>query len=150
MTTDTAGLQATDSRTRRRAIGGRTLRLLLALATAGLFLSARAPAGISVDLVNVALLVVMCAATVALVATAFPTMVGVLAVMAAVWSGMGFSVWLVLTASLLYSMHLLAGLCEVIPATARIERGALRPSLIRWTQVQLATVPVLALLAAFL
>lgn len=68
--------------------------------------------------------------------------------MIALWSGIGFSIWLVLTASLLYTVHLLAGLCEVIPATARIEPGALRPSLVRWVQVQLATVPALALLTA--
>lgn len=47
--------------TSRRAVGGRTLRLLLAVATAGMILSARAPAGISVDLVNIALLVAVVA-----------------------------------------------------------------------------------------
>lgn len=136
--------------TSRRAISGRTLRLLLAAAITGLILSARAPAGISVDLLNVALLVAVVALTVRLAASAVPTGVGVIAVMIAVWSGIGFSLWLVLTASMLYTVHLLAGLCEVIPASARIERGALRPSLVRWVQVQLATVPVLALIAAFL
>jgi hypothetical protein len=150
MSQDSVDVRGAASHAGLRAVGGRTLRLLLALATAGLFLSARAPAGISLDLANVVLLIVVCSATAALAATALPTMVGVLAVMTAVWSGIGFSFWFVLTASLLYSMHLLAGLCEVVPATARIERGALRPSLVRWTQVQLATVPVLALLAAFL
>lgn len=136
--------------TSRRAVSGRTLRLLLAVATAGLILSARAPAGITVDLLNVMLLVAVAAMTVRLVASAVPTGVGVIAVMIAVWSGIGFSLWLVLTASMLYTVHLLAGLCEVIPATARIESGALRPSLVRWVQVHLATVPVLALLAALL
>lgn len=134
--------------TSRQAISGRTLRLLLAAATAGLILSARAPAGINVDPVNVALLLAVVTLTVRLAASAVPTGVGVIAVMVAIWSGIGFSSWLVLTASLLYTVHLLAGLCEVIPATARIERGALRPSLIRWIQVQLATVPPLAVLVA--
>lgn len=136
--------------TSRRAIGGRTLRLLLAVATAGLILSARAPAGVEVDPVNVALLLAIVVLTVRLTASAVPTGVGIIAVMIALWSGIGFSLWLVPTASLLYTVHLLAGLCEIIPATARIERGALRPSLVRWVQVQLATVPLLAMLAVFL
>lgn len=137
------------ARTTARAISGRTLRLLLAVAIAGLILSAGAPAGIEVDPVNVLLLVVVVALTVRLAASAVPTGIGIIAVMIALWSGIGFSLWLVPTAALLYTVHLLAGLCEVIPASARIERGALRPSLVRWVQVQLATVPVLALLAAF-
>lgn len=133
-----------------RAISGRTLRLLLAVATAGLLLSAQAPAGIGMRPVNALLLVGAVALTVLLVGWSVPAGVGVLAVLSALWSDIGFSLWLVPTASLLYTMHLLAGLCEVIPASARIEPGALHPSLRRWVQVQLVTVPVLALLAAFL
>jgi hypothetical protein len=139
----------TTGTTSRQAISGRTLRLLLALSTAGLIISARAPAGISVDLMNIMLLLGFVTLTVLMAASAVPTGIGVVAVMIALWSGIGFSLWLVLTASVLYTVHVLAGLCEVIPATARIERGALRPTIIRWVQVQLTTVPVLALLAAF-
>lgn len=134
-----------------REITGRTLRGMLGAAAFGLMLAAIltiedarfGPAAVVVGLIA-AVAVTMFPSSPA------PMVVGVAAIILVVADDPGMSFWVVLTAALLHTMHVLAGLADVIPTRARIEFLALAPSFRRWVRTQAVTVPVLAIVAIFL
>jgi hypothetical protein len=134
-----------------REVTGRAVRAVLGLAAAGLVLTAI----VNLEDARFGPVPLVLAILAGAIAAGFPSSPAPLAVSAVaivlfVADDSGFSLWLVLGASLLHTVHVLAGLADVIPARARAEYRALAPSMRRWVRTQGATVPVLVILAALL
>ncbi|HEU4541468.1 MAG TPA: hypothetical protein VFR23_10115 [Jiangellaceae bacterium] len=133
-----------------RAVVGRDVRAVLAVTSAGLLLAALAGAGYTARPVVLLAVVGAAAVTAAFPASPAPAGLCVVAVFLLLSGDAGFTAWLVVAASLLHTVHVLAGLAEVIPARARAEVGALVPTVRRWLHTQLLTMPVLIVLVAVL
>ena len=133
-----------------RAVAGRDVRAFLGLASAALLLAAVAGAGYAVRPVVVLAVVVAAAVTATFPASPAPAGLCVVAVFVLLSGDIGFTVWLAVAASMLHTVHVLAGLAEIIPMRARAEVGALVPTARRWLRTQVVTVPVLVVLVALL
>jgi hypothetical protein len=133
-----------------RGVWGPDLRGLLGIAAAGLLFAALAGTGYAFHPLVVLLFVVAAATAAILPATPAPTAVCVLAVFLLLSADVGFTGWVVVVASLLHTVHVLAGLGEVIPIRSRVEVAALAPSIRRWARTQALTLPVLIVLVAVL
>ncbi|HEX6337012.1 MAG TPA: hypothetical protein VFZ85_08665 [Jiangellaceae bacterium] len=133
-----------------RVVSGRDVRVLLGLGSAGLLLAALVGAGHRPHPLGIIALAVAAVVVAAFPASPAPAAVCVVAVLLLLSGDIGFTVWFVAVAALLHSVHVLAGLAEIVPARARAEAAALAPTGRRWLQVQAATVPILVVLAALL
>ena len=133
-----------------RVVSGRDVRVLLGLGSAALLLTALVGAGYQPRPLVIVALAVAAVVVAAFPASPAPAAACVVAVFLLLSGDIGFTVWFVAVAALLHSVHVLAGLAEIIPAGARAEAGALAPTGRRWLQTQAATVPILVVLAAVL
>ncbi|HEX6326797.1 MAG TPA: hypothetical protein VFZ72_09515 [Jiangellaceae bacterium] len=133
-----------------RVISGRDVRALLGLGSAALLLAALVGAGYRPHPPVIAALAVVAVVVAAFPASPAPAAACVVAVFLLLSGDIGFTVWFVVVAALLHSVHVLAGLAEIIPAGARAEAAAVAPTGRRWLQAQAATVPILIVLAALL
>lgn len=133
----------------RRPLPGHLVRLLLAAATAVLLLSAFG-GGLLATPLRLALVAGLVGLAAGFPASPAPAVAAVVAVVAFAAVGPGIGVQLVVVASLLHTVHMLAGLAEAVPARAVVELPAVLPTLGRWARAQLLTVPVLVALAAVL
>lgn len=133
-----------------RVISGRDVRALLGLGSAALLLAALVGSGYRPHPLVIAAFAVVAAVVAAFPASPAPAAACVVAVFLLLSGDIGFTVWFVVVAALLHSVHVLAGLAEIIPAGARAEAAAVAPTGRRWLQAQAATVPILIVLAALL
>lgn len=131
-------------------VTGRDLRAVLGLASAALLLAALAGAGHTVHPVVVAAFVAAAAVVAAFPASPAPAAVCVVTVFILLSGAGEFTGWLVVVASLLHTVHVLAGLAEIIPIRARAEVGAVVPTARRWLRTQIWTLPLLIILVALL
>jgi hypothetical protein len=133
-----------------RVVSGRDVRAVLGLGSAALLLASLVGAGYQPHPLVIVALAVVAVVVAAFPASPAPAAACVVAVFLLLSGDIGFTVWFVVVAALLHSVHVLAGLAEIIPAGARAEAGALAPTGRRWLQTQAATVPILVVLAAVL
>ncbi len=132
------------------AVTGRDVRVLLGLASAGLLLAALAGADHGVHPLAAGAVVAAAAVVAAFPASPAPAAVCVAAALILLSGDGGFTAWLVAVASLLHTVHVLAGVAEIIPVRARAETAALLPTARRWLRAEVVTVPVLIVLVAVL
>jgi hypothetical protein len=104
-----------------QVVAGRDVRSLLGLTSASLLLAALAGAGYTVRPLVVVAVVAAAAVVVAFPASPAPAGVCVVAVFILLSGDGGFTAWLVVVASLLHTVNVLAGLAEIIPARAQAE-----------------------------
>lgn len=133
-----------------RVVSGRDVRAVLGIGSAALLLAALVGAGYQPHPLVIVALAVAAVVVAAFPASPAPAAACVVAVFLLLSGDIGFTVWFVVVAALLHSVHVLAGLAEIIPAGARAEAGALAPTGQRWLRTQAATVPILIVLAAML
>lgn len=133
-----------------RVVSGRDVRVVLGLASAGLLIAALAAAGYTIHPLVAVAVVGAAAVVAAFPASPAPAGACVVAVFVLLSGAGGFTAWLVVAASLLHTVHVVAGLAEIIPARARAEAGAVVPTARRWLRTQIGTVPVLIVLVAVL
>lgn len=134
-----------------REISGYGLRGLLALGTAALVLiTLMSLDGAGFGPVPVVLSLVAAGSVAAFPGSPAPMAVSIIVIVLYGTSVPDFGLAGVVVASLLHTAHVLAGLAEVVPAQARAELPALRPTFHRWWRVQLLVLPALVVLAGLL
>lgn len=134
-----------------REISGLGLRLVLGAGAFGLVLVTLVSAqGARFGAVPVVLALVAAVAVAGFPASPAAMAVSTIVIALYATSVSEFGLAAVVVGSLLHTVHVLAGLAEVIPARSRVEMPALLPTFRRWRRVQLLTVPVLAILTPFL
>lgn len=133
-----------------RVVSGRDLRVLLGLGSAGLLLAVLVGAGYHLQPWTIMAVAAAAVVVAAFPASPAPAVVCVVAVFLSLSGDIGFTAWFVAAALLLHSVHVLAGLAEIIPADARAEAVALAPTARRWLRTQATTVPILVVIVALL
>ncbi|HEX5994524.1 MAG TPA: hypothetical protein VFY84_05220 [Jiangellales bacterium] len=133
-----------------RVVSGRDLRVLLGLGSAGLLLAVLVGAGYHLHPWVITAVAAAAVVVAAFPASPAPAAACVVAVFLSLSGDVGFTAWFVAVALLLHSVHVLAGLAEIIPAGARAEAMALAPAVRRWLRTQAVTIPILIIIAALL
>jgi hypothetical protein len=142
-------MTATDTAASSALIPGRLIRIVAILATGSLFAASIAASGITP---HPALIIAMVALAVGcgyLPDTSIPLLACLLAVAVLMSGEVQMNVWLVCLPALLHATHLSAALGAVIPASARVERRAIVPSLRRFALAQVIALPVIVALGQF-
>lgn len=133
-----------------RAVTGRDIRVLLGLTAAGLLLAALAGAAHAVHPLVAGAVVAAAAGAAVFPASPAPAAVCMAAIFIVLSGDGGFTAWLVAVASLLHTVHVLAGVAEIIPARARAETAVMLCTARRWLRAEAVTVPLLVVLVAVL
>lgn len=131
-------------------VSGRTLRLLLTVATALLFTAAVMGANLDIGMFRLLVIIGLVVGVswapdgpVPLIACGFAIITMFSGELTVNW-------WLVAVPTLLHAVHVLAALAAVVPARASVERAALAPSVRRFGLAQAIALPIVVTAGLFL